>query len=107
MNRRGFLELLASAATVPLVPMPELLMPTRTIFLPPRGGWVGGCNLLSMELIMREAIRVLHQDIEFAAQINRVYDPAFSHRLEIAPFAFSNDDKPLTVSSQFRFVRAA
>jgi hypothetical protein len=37
MNRRGFLSLLAPA--VALVIAPELLLPKRTFFLPPAGGW--------------------------------------------------------------------
>lgn len=37
MNRRGFLALLAPAAA--LIVAPELLLPKRTFFLPPVGGW--------------------------------------------------------------------
>lgn len=37
MNRRGFLALLGGAGAALLVP--ELLVPKRTIFLPPAGGW--------------------------------------------------------------------
>lgn len=37
MNRRGFLSLLAPAAA--LIVAPELLLPKRTFFLPPAGGW--------------------------------------------------------------------
>lgn len=37
MNRRGFLSLLAPAAA--LIVAPELLLPKRTFFLPPVGGW--------------------------------------------------------------------
>lgn len=37
MNRRGFLSLIAPAAAALIVP--QLLVPKRTIFLPPRGGW--------------------------------------------------------------------
>jgi hypothetical protein len=39
MNRRGFLRLLAPAAA--LIAAPELLLPRRTFFLPPAGGWGG------------------------------------------------------------------
>jgi hypothetical protein len=37
MNRRGFLSLLAPAAAALVAP--ELLVPKRSIFLPPSGGW--------------------------------------------------------------------
>lgn len=37
MNRRGFLGLVAAA--VPALILPELLVPKRTFFLPPAGGW--------------------------------------------------------------------
>lgn len=40
MNRRGFLSLIAPAAA--LIVAPELLLPKRTFFLPPGGGWSGG-----------------------------------------------------------------
>lgn len=42
MNRRGFLSFLGAAAVAPLVSVPELLLPTKTIFLPPAGGWLSG-----------------------------------------------------------------
>jgi hypothetical protein len=38
MNRRGFLSILAPAAVGTLVAA-ELTMPSRSIFLPPAGGW--------------------------------------------------------------------
>lgn len=37
MNRRGFLAALGLAAGA--VAAPELLVPRRTFFLPPKGGW--------------------------------------------------------------------
>lgn len=37
ITRRGFLSLLAPAAA--LIAAPELLLPKRTFFLPPVGGW--------------------------------------------------------------------
>ncbi len=80
MNRRGFFGLLAAAAVVPLVPMPELDV-GRRIFLPPRGGWLssgligrysGGDTynvLLSVEQIARESLRVFRVETEFSAII--------------------------------------
>lgn len=43
MNRRGFFRALAVGAVTGVVATPalvELLTPKRTIFLPPRGGWI-------------------------------------------------------------------
>lgn len=39
MNRRGFLSLLGSAAAIPIIAELDLIVPERTIFLPPRNGW--------------------------------------------------------------------
>jgi hypothetical protein len=38
VNRRDFLGLIASAVPAALV-LPEMLIPKRTFFLPPTGGW--------------------------------------------------------------------
>lgn len=38
MNRRAFLLALSTAAAAGLI-VPELVLPKRTFFLPPRGGW--------------------------------------------------------------------
>lgn len=46
MNRRGFLSLLAPAAA--LIVAPELLLPKRTFFLPPAGGWDGGLTVAAL-----------------------------------------------------------
>lgn len=78
MNRRGFLKFLAAAAPVIVAPgaaaalVEEILKP-RTIFLPPAGGWRSGNQLLTCQWVAREALRVLHADMKFSAQINREY----------------------------------
>jgi hypothetical protein len=47
MNRRGFFGLLAASAAVVASPeLAELLLPKRTIFLPPSGGWLSSRGLL-------------------------------------------------------------
>jgi hypothetical protein len=38
VNRRGFLGLIAAAAPAALI-FPELIMPKRSVFLPPSTGW--------------------------------------------------------------------
>jgi hypothetical protein len=43
MNRRNFLGLLGATPVIATAPaLLELLAPTRTIFLPPHGGWISG-----------------------------------------------------------------
>lgn len=54
MNRRGFLGLVAAA--VPALILPELLLPKRTFFLPPAGGWAQP-SLAEMWLNWAEDIR--------------------------------------------------
>lgn len=79
MNRRGFLSLFGAttaAAVIPSALVAELWAPSRTIFLPPTGGWAQGNLLLSPQLIVREALRVLHKNLSLS-QIEREYDDAF------------------------------
>lgn len=54
MNRRGFLKFLAPAAA--LIVAPELLIPKRTFFLPPAGGWHD--HMTATECIARMAEQV-------------------------------------------------
>lgn len=80
MNRRGFFGLLAGAAVAPLIPLPELEVVTRKIFLPPAGGWVarGGNTLLTVDMIARESLRILRVQGAFIVDIQREYDPRFA-----------------------------
>jgi hypothetical protein len=83
MNRRGFFGLLAGAAAATIaLPDIELLVPKRTIFLPPAGGWVRGNQLLTVKYIAEEALRVLTMNIEFAA-LEKAFDPAFLPKAEV------------------------
>lgn len=96
MNRRGFLGLLAAAAAVPLVPVPELDV-GRRIFLPPRGGWMAGGLLgrysgfsssdmlletgnvlLTPAEVARDALRIFNIVAEFHADIDREFDADFA-----------------------------
>jgi hypothetical protein len=78
MNRRGFFGLLGAAAAAAIaVPELELLVPKRTIFLPPAGGWaLRGNQLLTIAMISREALRVLTMTIE-VADLQRNFDRSF------------------------------
>lgn len=80
MNRRGFFGLLGAAAATVIAPeLAELLVPTRTIFLPPAGGWIGrGNQLLTIEMIQAEALRILEMDLTQAFRVHRAYDPSFA-----------------------------
>lgn len=81
MNRRGFFSLLggaAVAAVIPSVVTEELWTPSRTIFLPPTGGWVRGNVLLTPELITREAWRILSKSMQFNLPDVRQYDASIS-----------------------------
>jgi hypothetical protein len=78
MNRRGFFGLLGGAAAAAIaLPELELLVPTRTIFLPPAAGWIGrGNQLLTIDMIVKEAHRILTMNLEFEA-LTKAFDPAF------------------------------
>lgn len=79
MNRRGFFGLLGAAAATVALPELELLVPKRTIFLPPKGGWVRGNQLLTIDMIAKEALRVFTVNLELMATINREYSLEFSN----------------------------
>lgn len=80
MNRRGFLSLFGAAAVTAAIPLgvaDELWTPSKTIFLPPIGGWARGNSFLTTDMISREALRVMHQHMRFVTSINRRYDDSF------------------------------
>jgi hypothetical protein len=52
MNRRGFFKLLASGLAVP----EELLVPTKSIFLAPIGGWIHNGLVITPELLVSSGI---------------------------------------------------
>lgn len=55
MNRRGFLSLIAPAAA--LIAAPELLLPRKTFFLPPAGGWrLTAAEIANMALLRLAAL---------------------------------------------------
>lgn len=68
MNRRGFLSLLAPAAA--LIVAPELLLPKRTFFLPPVGGWgdtgLTVAKLQHMKALLRAAELAVDPPVMFA-----------------------------------------
>ena len=75
LSRRGFLTAL-SAAMAGSVLDPERLLwvPGRkTIFLPP----AAGNTFVTAEWMSREVLRMLSNNLTFAASLNRVYDDNF------------------------------
>lgn len=57
ITRRGFLTLIAPAAGALLVP--ELLLPKRTFFLPPAGGWCSYSDYIN-EMLSEFESRILN-----------------------------------------------
>lgn len=76
MNRRGFLSVVAQAVAAGLI-LPdlakELILPERTIVLPPVGGWPAGNQLLSVNFIINEILRTLDRQLVFARHMD-AYD---------------------------------
>jgi hypothetical protein len=91
MNRRQFFGM--TVAAIAAANLPAFVLPERTIFLPPVGGWWPGRNsLLTVEMITREALRVLNNQLVFdVALTNREYAAAF------APLKFTPQDLALSL----------
>lgn len=76
MNRRAFLGGFISAIAAPAIVRPELLMPVKSIILPKHSC---GCNnLLSIQEITREAVKLWKNSNYFIQNIDRQYNDAFS-----------------------------
>lgn len=86
MNRRGFFGLFAGATAAAIaLPNFELLLPKRTIFLPPAGGWMFGP--FTPHLIAREMLISIEQHLQFAANVDREYN--LLHGSQWAPHEMS------------------
>lgn len=82
MNRRGFFGLFTAGTAVAINPaLAELLVPKRTIFLPPAGGWLGGNRLLTVDALVKDLLatfeQAMHESNQLAEQVNREYDESF------------------------------
>jgi len=86
VNRRGFLGTLAAALTGAVLDPERLLWVPgqRTIFLPPV---VHFNTLITPEWVMREVGRMLVNNIQFAASVNRSYDDAWTRGVVRLPSA--------------------
>lgn len=78
MNRRGFLSLLAPAAA--LIVAPELLIPRKTFFLPPAGGWgsvLGHDDVRRMkEAMLRQAEIIANPPVSYDI-VTDTYKPIY------------------------------
>lgn len=78
MNRRGFLSGLLSAAAATAIPIPEIWLPEKKIFLPPIGGWVGrGNHLLTPSMISREMLAILETNLRMMMAVDKEYAAAW------------------------------
>ena len=83
LSRRGFLGILGGLAVAPIV---EPI--AKAFFLSPAGGWrptasglvIPGNQLLTIEFITREALRILKANLIFTAGFPRQYDQQFATR---------------------------
>lgn len=122
MNRRGFLKLLGMAATAAVLPDLEL-DPERALWVPgaKRIFDLGGSGLddpagladvfdelrtgrnqfLTIDMITRETLRVLEDQLSFIKRVNRDYDakfPGVGYRVNVRrPDRFGPDGRPVVV----------
>jgi hypothetical protein len=93
MNRRGFFKALGfgaaavAAGSIALLDE-EIWTPSRTFFLPPAGGWVRGNQLLTIDMITKEALKILHEKMTF--QYRTVHQ-----------YVINNDELPMRVEGRY------
>lgn len=76
-SRRAFLQAFLPAAIVAPALLEELIwQPSKTIVLPPAGGWVAGNKLLTVSMVSNEALRILENDLMLADFRNRIIMPS-------------------------------
>jgi len=67
LNRRGFLKLLTPAAAILVAP--ELLIPRKTFFLPPAGGWGHTLTVADLrrfkEMMIRQALLISNPPVAY------------------------------------------
>ena len=93
MNRRGFLQAILAAAAGPAIVKAANLMPVFTrassgLLLPTRvdtlyGFASGGSTLLTIDMITREALKILHDNLTFTSEVNMQYANAFRHANDV------------------------
>ena len=80
MDRRGFLHGMLALGAAPAIVRIGSLMPVRSIAIPTTAEViaVGGNQLLTIDMITREALRILNSNLSFIITINKPYDLALS-----------------------------
>jgi hypothetical protein len=75
LNRRGFLKFFSAAAVTAVgVDLGQLLLPEKTYFLPPVGGWHKEGLLFVPSLWSDEILATFHKELVFADVIRREYN---------------------------------
>lgn len=93
MNRRGFLGAILEAGVAPAVVKASSLMP---LWLPRANPYevivtVGGGNtLLTIEMITREALRILHKNMAFMESLNSSFYDEFKTADRVAIRSLNN-----------------
>jgi phospholipid N-methyltransferase len=80
MDRRGFLQGILTAMTAPAIVRIGSLMPVRSIVIPTTAEVIavgGGNTLLTIDMITKEALRLLNANMAFMSRVNESYDADF------------------------------
>ncbi len=80
LNRRSFLRLFGAGAAA-MVLDPELLLwkpGEKTIFLPAVQAFEGNYQLLTIDIITRDALNVLRNNLKFVGSFERPYGDTFN-----------------------------
>lgn len=76
-SRRAFLQaFLPSLVIAPALAEELIWQPSKTIVLPPVGGWVAGNQLLTVSMVTNEALRILENELMMAEFLNRIIRPS-------------------------------
>ncbi len=80
MKRRGFLGAMLAACVAPAYVRASSLMPGHALWLPPAEIILPRAtnSLLTIEMITREALRILEDNLTFTENVNREYVDAFA-----------------------------
>lgn len=80
MNRRGFLQLMLAAGAAPAIVKASSLMPVRSIVLPTDEEIFrvvavhNGDTLLTATQITREALRIMHKNMNFVGGVKSAFE---------------------------------
>ena len=81
MNRRNFLASILALSAAPAIVRAQSLMRISGIIIPDTetvAAIAGGNSLLTIDMITREALRILHTKMQFLNTMNRDFDESFT-----------------------------